>query len=684
MFTPKDSLFISKKHIFLLLFIICLLLPPGCQTSSKTIYREKNGRIYGKIKHFKHRWYHYYKRGISFVQGDFYQEAISDFQTAIQKRDNDQRRARTYGMHVIDYFPHRELGIIYYKQNNIIDAIKELEASLLTEKSAKAEYYLDLARQTMIETKHLDHKPPEIKVTTPTPSFSTNKLQTTICGLVRDDTFVKDIRVGSIPIRMDLSQKEMSFRKKVKLKPGPNHIVIQSSDLTGKSSQITCKIFVDEIGPLISIHSFEAVHTEKGKFQIRANISDNTGIKKIYINDRQIPCNGSQYQKINERFFNENKTVIIKAVDKVGNITTAHVKEAIKTNVLIRNNLLAGDFISDNGKFLYATNEDTRPPKINFNFPKETKITFLDYMYLEGSIQDDWMINNLFINGKEVLNETGKEVFFNLLIPLKKGKNVITVTGMDAAGHIANKTLKVIRKIPDALMPDKRLKIAITKFKYNPLEGSQQLNINFEKHLYMEIKKKKRFSVIHPDKINLKMKKLAGDQNDLIDEEAAILAAKKLKADFIMIGSIKEDCNGITIYARLVDTEFPEEFEDIAIDIFTKKINRSKIRTLSQGLNFKLADEFPLVTGQVLNVLGNNKIVKIDIGKTEQIKKGMKVFVYYIEKLIDKDTFEVIWEESKTISLARIKNVKENESIALLAKSIDTYSSKLEKNVVTK
>jgi len=41
--------------------------------------------------------------------------AISDFQAAIRQREKDQRRARTCGMHFIDYFPHQELGIVYFE-----------------------------------------------------------------------------------------------------------------------------------------------------------------------------------------------------------------------------------------------------------------------------------------------------------------------------------------------------------------------------------------------------------------------------------------------------------------------------------------------------------------------------------------------------------------------------------------
>ncbi len=42
-------------------------------------------------------------------------QALADFSAAIDQRDGDQRMARTYGMHFIDYFPSRELGILYFE-----------------------------------------------------------------------------------------------------------------------------------------------------------------------------------------------------------------------------------------------------------------------------------------------------------------------------------------------------------------------------------------------------------------------------------------------------------------------------------------------------------------------------------------------------------------------------------------
>jgi len=92
----------------------------------------KDGKEYGKVSgaFFRHRWWNYYERGLSFAEGEFFPEAVSDLEEAIQQRTRDQRMARTYGMHFMDYFPHRELGIVYYETGDFEGAKRELEVSL--------------------------------------------------------------------------------------------------------------------------------------------------------------------------------------------------------------------------------------------------------------------------------------------------------------------------------------------------------------------------------------------------------------------------------------------------------------------------------------------------------------------------------------------------------------------------
>ena len=133
-----------------LLLLPCMIV--GCAVEQGKVY-IKDGKQYGVTSSliWRGEWWNYYERGSSYAEGAFWPDAIADFQEAIRQRRNDQRRARTYGLHFIDYFPHRELGIAYYHVGRYPEAIHELETFLADAKDPQLQ---DSARQLLAKLKH--------------------------------------------------------------------------------------------------------------------------------------------------------------------------------------------------------------------------------------------------------------------------------------------------------------------------------------------------------------------------------------------------------------------------------------------------------------------------------------------------------------------------------------------------
>ena len=111
----------NNKHLIILITIlISCLYACAVKRTLPTCYKDNtpyctlNGAFRGK-------WYDYYKVGLSCMEGYCYDKAIESFQHAINKRHADQYLARSYGMHFIDYFPHRESGIAWAGESNIYD-----------------------------------------------------------------------------------------------------------------------------------------------------------------------------------------------------------------------------------------------------------------------------------------------------------------------------------------------------------------------------------------------------------------------------------------------------------------------------------------------------------------------------------------------------------------------------------
>jgi tetratricopeptide (TPR) repeat protein len=151
----------GRSSLFLLTLLV-ILSYSGCADRLLPSAYVKDGKEYGKVKgaFFGHQWWHYYERAISYADGEFYEEALEDLKEAVDRRKKDQRMARTYGMHFIDYFPHRELGIVYYQISDLEKAKTELEKSLRQFPSAKARFYLDRVRKALLEQEAEELPPP--------------------------------------------------------------------------------------------------------------------------------------------------------------------------------------------------------------------------------------------------------------------------------------------------------------------------------------------------------------------------------------------------------------------------------------------------------------------------------------------------------------------------------------------
>lgn len=87
-------------------------------------------------------WYKIYEDGIEAMEDGDYKGASDLFIEAIQDNPDDDENVRTYGMHSIEYFPHRELGVCLYHLGDKTGAQQELQISMKMEPSDRAKEYL--------------------------------------------------------------------------------------------------------------------------------------------------------------------------------------------------------------------------------------------------------------------------------------------------------------------------------------------------------------------------------------------------------------------------------------------------------------------------------------------------------------------------------------------------------------
>ncbi|MBN2009932.1 hypothetical protein JW960_11370 [candidate division KSB1 bacterium] len=89
------------------------------------------------------KWYNYYDDGLEQMKQQHWARAIENFREAVKVKPRDMQQIKTYGMHFIEYFPHREIGICLYNLGQMEEAKRQLTLSLRNEYSSRAQEYMD-------------------------------------------------------------------------------------------------------------------------------------------------------------------------------------------------------------------------------------------------------------------------------------------------------------------------------------------------------------------------------------------------------------------------------------------------------------------------------------------------------------------------------------------------------------
>jgi TolB-like protein len=85
--------------------------------------------------------YNYYENGLEYMKKAQWDRAIDEFRSAVSLEFGDRNNFKTYGMHFIDYFPHREMAICYYNLGDMEKAKKEMELSMAFKSTGRAKDY---------------------------------------------------------------------------------------------------------------------------------------------------------------------------------------------------------------------------------------------------------------------------------------------------------------------------------------------------------------------------------------------------------------------------------------------------------------------------------------------------------------------------------------------------------------
>jgi hypothetical protein len=658
----------GMKKIIPVLLIISLLV--SCAATG-VMLQDDSGT-------FRGRWYNYYDRGVAHSEKAVWQDAERDLQKSISMRPQDQRMARTYGMHFIDYFPHRELGIVYLENGDIDKAINELEISLSQEESAKAIFYLNRARKMHLLSQKVKPAAPEITVHSPSDGSVLNGFSLKVKGRVTGQGYISKLLINDMPYRVDLARQTIEFEKELPVTEDMKSITIVSEDLLGAMSVRTIALKIDREGPAINIFDIVSEKTGgKEVVRITGEVNDGTGIRQLLLNGKEMKTNDAKTYEFNTVVERKSAAAsfVIKAFDSLNNETTAELdieKELTAFNVRPEPVLLAFA-----GEDLFSF--DKKPPVINLKDASDVPAVFVDKYYVEGEVSDDKQVDDIKVNGRDIESKKGRKIFFSKVVGLNDGSNNISVAAYDSAGNKAQSAFTVNRNIPTALQVGSRMRISILPFDTRD-QGSALDALAYEQ-LIGGFVEQKRFSVIERTKLEQVLLEQKLTREKLTDPKYSIQVGRLMAADAVLATSFNETGNSVEFIARVINTETSEVME--VKDVYSENKGAGSVKQLMNGLASKVAAGFPLVEGAVIKK--DSGYIYTDLGSKLKVRKDAGIIVYRKgEEIRHPITGKSLGWDTRKLGEGRIEEIQDDFSKAGLSDKASAKDIRVMDSVITK
>ena len=643
-----------------MLTALVLLLFCGCAGSPERTYVIKEPKI------FRRTWFDFYNRARWRLQEGKFQEAEQDFRQALARHDIDSWEERSYGVHFIEYFPHRELGVTLYNLKRYEEAKKEFERSLELTQSSRAKFYLNRVRRTLIESSGEDRQSPRVFIDEALEGMTTGEFSVSIQGRAEDDTFVSAIRVAGEPVFFELWSPQIEFEKVIPLHSGQNEIEIVVEDITGKETRRELEIRVDRQAPLLLVHEIQVLERQ---VQVKATLEDAGGLKAAKIGDFEIALEGQIRYDLDRRFPYEGEPGEIPFVveDQVGNDLRGEIKvEQDKRTAWLD----SPDYLQRPGNgypqewfqpgVLVAANPfiaqgENQPPAITLRgIDSATNTVFLDRYYIEGRVRSEEQVGSLQINGKELLMSRAKEVHFGEVVSLKSATNEFIVTAKDRQNRASEQRLNIFRIIPESLSIGTRLAVTLSPFEYlgEEEEGTKQV----DDKLVQAFVDARRFQVLDRESLESIMLERKLGASALADPSTAARLGRLQNADMILSGYVRPypRSNGIEVVGRLIDTESSEIlFEH---DVYGEQQDEFTMTKMLEGLYVKFARGFPLLQGSI--VTAGKKMLEVDLGYGGFARKQMRFMIYREgKKLINPINGRVLGAKTEMLGKGTIDKV---------------------------
>ncbi|NNG01436.1 MAG: hypothetical protein HKM93_18755 [Desulfobacteraceae bacterium] len=631
-----------------LMVMLVLLLSVACARTTGTnsdTQRPESGAL------FRHRWWNYYTRALDEADNRNFEAAVSDLTIAMAQRDRDQRMARTYGMHFIDYFPHREIGVVHYLRMDYETAEAELSRSIEHFPTAKARYYLDLARKSLIRQRGGAVEPPRLNLDLPSEPLWSRADKIQIRGRVTDPNYVSNLRVHGQSLYLDGGQKTVDIKHDLDLPQGCHTIWVEADNLAGQHTRRSVTVCADRLGPAVVV---EHLDTRDTGIRITGVALDASGVAELRIAGHRLPAAGAPETAFSYLLPDSAGEIAIECRDGLGNETVFSLDRTRLLAAAANPRLVAGLQLAG----LFKPRDDT-PPSLHIPDWQAQQTVYLEKVVITGSVSDRDKVVSLTINNQPVLPRPGALLFFSHIVDLQPGDNAITIEAEDAAGNRSLNHLNIRRNIPKALLLEERLRLTVFAFEQKGRVSAA--GFAFQDDFIHEIVQRRRFQVVERQRLDMILQEQNINRTRLIDTATAVQMGRLAAAQAIVAGSLVETRTGIEIIGRVIDSETGEIL--CTTDVYGETKTLPGLKFLARALVLKIHREFPLVDGMVIE---NKKDIIITDLTLDKIRAQRRILIYAENPVVHPGTRRPLGMDQQVLGMARITQADNHLSRARL------------------
>jgi tetratricopeptide (TPR) repeat protein/TolB-like protein len=507
----------------IVVFAAALLIAACSSTQNSSQSQSSNYGTCGVLDgSFVGDWFDYYKRAITWMDCEQWQEAENDLNAALRVRSQDKRRVYTSGMHFLNnYFPNRELGVTLYYQQKYDAAVDALLRSFQQFPSEKARLFLQLALRKSAQYQQADKQAPQITKTKETTDF--------IYLTLTDDLYVDRLLVNGqhFPIKSSvvIDNTTITFEpltKSVDIVLDKNAYRGQSLALTlidvlEKQTPLTLGVSVDITPPVISVID-KSKNGTLIQWQFRTT-DQQSDIASITVDGKPIDTNQSFSVSSSDQH------VEVAVTDTSGNVAQQTFVNAMAENLLL-------------------------------DVEMASEVTQENQVLLSIFMQSPKGLSQLTINDEVITLNGETETFLNHLFTLKSGVNNINVVLSDDL-ETQYFSGVVLKELPEGFSLDSRLKLAVFPFDCEQNKTASCWNNNqvFDTY-FTEFSDRRRFQVVSRNNLGERVQQLKLCEFDL-SEKCAWEVTQLIGSQAMLVAEqTRRTTNNITtveIYAKVID-----------------------------------------------------------------------------------------------------------------------------------